>query len=127
MMRVYTVHVPPPFSARGREPLALYEGFNVWAFLLSGLWAFSQRMWLLGVAIIVAELAVGFAVDAAGLGDAAAAVVTLALAVYVGASANDWHRAHLARKGWKQAGVVAAADRDAALRRYLDFAALGAA
>ncbi|MFM2129712.1 MAG: hypothetical protein RL477_1258 [Pseudomonadota bacterium] len=126
-MRTYTVHLPPPFTAAAREPLVIAEGFNWWAFLFSGLWAFVNRLWLLGLAMIAATTAIAWGLDVLGLGEMAQGVVTLAVAVYIGFESNDWHRAHLARKGWKAAGVVAAADRDGALRRYLDFAAIGAA
>ena len=126
-MRIYTIHMPPPFTQRGREAVVIREGFNWFAFLLSGLWAFGHRMWLVGIAIFVVTVALALGIDALGLGEIAEAVVTLAVSFYVGASANDWRRAHLARKGWQEVAVIAAADGDGALRRYLDFAALGTA
>lgn len=126
-MRIYTIHLPPPYSARGHEPLAIREGFNWWALLFSGLWAFANRMWLAGIAMLLVPAAVAAGLDYAGAAEIFSTVVTLAVAVYIGAAANDWQRAHLARKGWKETRVIAAADRDSALRRYLDFAAIGAA
>ena len=126
-MRIYTIHLPPPFSTALREPVVVAEGFNWWALVFSGLWAFGHRMWLLGAAMLAATTAIALGLDWMGVSETADAVITLAVGIYIGFAANDWHRAHLARKGWKQAGVVAAADRDGALRRYLDFASIGAA
>jgi hypothetical protein len=125
-MRIYTIHMPPPITGRGRDAVAIREGFNVWAFLFSGLWAFAHRMWLVGIAIIAVTAAIAGALDYVGMGEAAEAVITLAAGVVIGASANDWRRAHLARKGWREVAVIAATDADVALRRYLDFAAIGA-
>lgn len=126
-MRIYTIHLPPPYTARDAEPVVIREGFNWWAFLFSALWAFVNRMWLVGVALVLVSVALGAGLDALSLGDTAAVVVTLAVDVWIGCAANDWRRAHLARKGWKEAAVIAAPDRDAALRRYLDLAAIGPA
>ena len=123
-MRIYTVHLPPSFSAAAGEALVLREGFNWWAFLFGGLWALAGRMWLLALALLALHgAAVGL--ELAGVNEEVAMVVTLAVSVWIGCSANDWRRAHLARKGWKSAGIIAAPDRDAALRRYLDLSALG--
>ena len=125
-MRIYTVHLPPPFSKRAREVEMIREGFNWWAFLFSGLWMLAQGMWVVGVAVLVLTGLAAAGLEYFGVGDVASSILTLAIGVYVGCSANDWHRAHLARKGWKEAAVIAAPDRDGALRRYLDLAALEA-
>jgi hypothetical protein len=126
-MRIYTIHLPPPFSQRGREAEVIREGFNWGAFLFSGLWMLAQGMWVVGVAVLVLTGLAAAGLDYIGVNEIASTVVTLAIGVYVGASANDWRRAHLARKGWKEAAVIAAADHDGALRRHFDLAALEAA
>ena len=51
---------------------------------------------------------------------AAALPVALALQFLVGAHAQDLRRAALARRGWRAAHVVAAADEDLALARLID-------
>ena len=51
---------------------------------------------------------------------ASLAAAGLAYGLIIGFGANDWRRAGLARRGWRQAGVVAAIDADAALRRHYD-------
>lgn len=126
-MRIYTVHLPPPVSGAGRETLVIREGFNFWAFLFGGVWALANRMWLAGIALLALQGALAAAIRYWALTDLGEAVVLIAVAVWIGASANDWRRRHLARKGWKEAAVIAAGDRDAALRRYLDLEAIGRA
>jgi len=123
-MRIYTVHMPPSFSANAGEVLVLREGFNWWAFLFGGLWALVMRMWAVSIALLVLHGGAA-SLELAGVSETATAVVTLAVSVWIGCSANDWRRAHLERKGWKTVGVIAAPDRDAALRRFLDLDALG--
>ncbi len=123
-MRIYTIHLPPPYTARAAEPVVIREGFSLWAFLFTGLWALFHRMWLIGVAVVVATVALALALAVFSVSDPAQLVVTLALDVWIGSVANDWRRFHLARKGWKEAAVIAAPDRDTALRRYLDLAAI---
>ncbi len=123
-MRVYTVHLPPPSSRPDTAPVAIREGFSLWALLFTGLWALYHRMWLIGIALLAGLAALVAGLEAAGIPELPEAVVVLAAVAWVGASAHDWRRWHLARKGWKEAAVIAAPDRDAALRRYLDLAAL---
>lgn len=125
-MKVYTVHLPPPFTGRDRDAVLVREGFNWAAFLFTGLWALVNRMWLVGALLIAGMTALGLAFGLLALSETAQWVVTLAVGAWIGASANDWRRAHLAAKGWKEVAVIAAPDRDAAFRRYADLAALEA-
>ena len=123
-LRLYSIHLPPPYSARGREPDALREGFSPIAFLLTVAWALANRLWIqAGVlaAVIGVLLVIGIV---AGLNVAGLAVVTLAVMAWVGMEANDWLRTGLARRGWREVGVIAAENEDAALRRYGDLASL---
>lgn len=124
-MRIYTIHLPPLMASSKREAVVLCEGFNWWAFLFTGLWALGVRMWLLGVTLILVTGALAAGMDYVGVSDIASGVVMVAVSAWIGAEANDWRRAHLARKGWRRAAVIAASDRDAALRRYLDLSVLG--
>jgi hypothetical protein len=126
-MRVYTIHLPPPFTVREGEPEVVREGFNWFALVFGPLWALVKGMWVPAILILVAGLLIGFGAGLAGLNELARSVLGLAFAVFVGAEANDWHRRHLDRKGWREAATVAASSRELALRRYADLAALGAA
>jgi len=123
-LRLYSIHLPPPYSAPGREPDTLREGFNLIAFLLTVVWALINRLWLrAGVLAAAIGVLLGIGV-LAGLNVAGLAVITLAAMAWVGMEANDWLRAGLAKRGWREVGVIAAENEDAALRRYGDLASL---
>jgi hypothetical protein len=124
-MRIYTIHLPPPTASSKSEAVVMCEGFNWWAFLFTGLWALGARMWLMGTALILVNCALVVSLDYVGAGNIVVGVVMVAVSVLIGAEANDWRRAYLARKGWRRAALIAAVDRDTALRRYLDLSALG--
>lgn len=124
--RLYSIHLPAPYTARGAEPEALREGFSLIAFLLTVFWVLANRLWI-RAGVLVAVIGVAWAVATfAGLNMPGLAVITLAVMAWVGMEANDWRRAGLAKRGWREVGVIAAENQDAALRRYGDLAALSA-
>jgi hypothetical protein len=96
------------------------EGFSWPAFLFGPLWALANRMWLVAVALVVGLFALGLVLDALGVADVVETVISIAIAVLIGAHGNDWRRRALNRRGYREAGVVAARALDDALARYLD-------
>ena len=125
--KVYTIHLPPPYSAPGAEPEAVKEGFCFAAFLLNVIWALTLRLWVRAAvlfALMVALFAVGELIGLNALGQV---ILVVAVMVWAGMEGNDWHRECLALHGWHEAGVIAAESEDAALRRFGDLSALGPA
>ena len=61
-MQVYTVHIHPGDADPMENAILIREGFNFWAFLLSGLWALYHRLWLGFFAIVAVSLASGLLV-----------------------------------------------------------------
>ncbi len=118
-MRVYTVHVPP-FSHRENDPLLIKEGYSWPAFLFGPLWMLIHGLWLAFVALVVVTILLGVAADAFGLGQVPQVIVSLAIAVLVGAHGNDMRRHALTRRGYRDSGVVAARNYDEALARFID-------
>lgn len=118
-MRVYTVHVPP-FSHRESDPVLIKEGYSWPAFLFGPLWMLIHRLWLAFVALVVITLIIGVAADAFGIGPIPQGIVSLAIAVLVGAHGNDMRRYGLARRGYRDGGVVAARNIDEGLARFID-------
>ena len=123
-LRVYSIHLPPPYSGKDQEPDALREGFSVPAFGLTVIWVLAHRLWMRAglLALIIALLAVS--VYVLGMGDIGQVIVSLAFMIWVGMEGNDWRRHALARRGWRDGGVIAADSADAAMRRYWDLAAV---
>ncbi len=121
---VYSIHLPPPYSGKDQEPDALREGFSVPAFGLTVIWVLTHRLWRRAglLAVIIAVLAVS--VFVLGMGDIGQVIVSLAFMIWVGMEGNDWRRHALARRGWRDGGVIAADSADAAIRRYWDLTAV---
>ncbi|HTI87881.1 MAG TPA: DUF2628 domain-containing protein [Alphaproteobacteria bacterium] len=118
-MRVYTVHVPPA-TRHQADPVLVKEGFSWPAFFFGPLWALAHRMWLVTVALVALDLIISVVLDAARIPPVTQAVISLAVAVLIGAHGNDWRRRSLDRRGFRDAGVVAGRNIDEALARYLD-------
>ena len=118
-MRVYTVHVPP-FSHRESDPVLIKEGFSWPAFLFGPLWMLIHHLWLAFVVLVVITILLSVAADAFGLGQVPQAIVSLAIAVLVGAHGNDMRRRGLTRRGYRDGGVVAARNMDEAITRFFD-------
>ncbi|RYJ00386.1 MAG: DUF2628 domain-containing protein [Acetobacteraceae bacterium] len=120
-MRVWTVHTPPEASRlrrarriEGRLPALVPEGFAWLAFLFGLPWLLWHRLWL--EAVIYVGL---LAILAALLPVKLLPVAALAVQWLLGAEAQDLRRAALARRGFRQAHVVAEQDADRALARVL--------
>jgi hypothetical protein len=121
-MSTYTVHVPPrESSARDLERYVFVrDGFSFWAFLLAPLWMLWHRLWLalIGYVVIAALLQIGL-----HLINASATVTFTAgalLSLLVGFEAATLRRMTLARRGWKNAGIVVGDDIESAERRFFD-------
>ncbi len=119
-MRIYTIHLPPRFGPPDADPVTVKEGFNWAAAIFTGLWALGHRMWRTATLLLVASAAIGAGATLLGLGPESRAALAFGYAVLVGFHANDWRRGALERRGYEDAGIVAAPRADAALRRFGD-------
>jgi Protein of unknown function (DUF2628) len=123
-MSIYTVHQPPlDAGAAAAEPyrfVFVRDGFSWWAFLLTPFWMLRYRLWL----ALAIYLLVSAALDA-GLRALGASVFTLVLAgllisLLVGLEASTLRRSKLARRHWRNIGVVTGEDLEGAERRFFD-------
>jgi hypothetical protein len=123
-MSTYTVY-QPPLQADESAPdperfVFVRDGFSFWAFLLTPLWMLRHRLWLVLVGYLV--VAVGLQVGLRALGASATtmAVVGVLLSLLVGVEAATLRRFTLARRRWKNVGVVVGDDLEAAEQRFFD-------
>src|SRR5690348_4933496 len=123
-MSIYTVHQPPLESgAVAAEPyrfVFVRDGFSWWAFLLTPLWMLRHRLWL----ALAVYFLVSVALDA-GLRTLGASVLTLVLtslliSLLAGLEAGTLRRFKLARRHWRNIGVVTGDDVEDAERRFFD-------
>ncbi len=121
-MSVYTVHEPPLRAAEAHaDPerfLFVRDGFYFWAFLLTPLWMLSYRMWLAFLIYVVVAVGLENALHYAGFGTAGIALVGLLISLLIGIEASTLRRFTLARRGWKNVGIVSGDDVEDAERRF---------
>lgn len=120
-MRVYTVHLPP-FSNRDRDPVLIKEGYCWTAFLFGPLWSIAHRLWLVTVGLLAFMVVMSAAMEGFALDPVTQGILSFAVTVLIGAHGNDLRRHGLARRGWRETGVIAARNYDEALARYLNTA-----
>lgn len=106
-MKVYTVHTHPGDADPMENAILIREGFNFWAFLLSGLWALYHRLWLGFIGLLVVSVLCSFAVDLFNGGPEMDFALALVTGIGFGLIANDLRRRKLAAQGWKLADIVA--------------------
>jgi hypothetical protein len=123
-MAVYTVHEPPVRGSATAAPaperfVFVRDGFSLAALLFGPLWMLRHRMWLvlLGFAVVVAALATLLHFYGSATADAMAWVL---LAFLLAFEAGTLRRLTLARRGYRNIGVVVGDDLEAAERRFFD-------
>jgi Protein of unknown function (DUF2628) len=117
MATTYTLHVPAeaePGDADALEKAELVkDGFAWGAFLFTFFWFFWNRLWLAGLGVLVAVVALPVALRAFGVGGFSAFLAEVLLALLIGFEANSLKRWTWRRKK-PAVGVVTAADREEA-------------
>jgi len=123
-MSVYTVHEPPQ---RGGHALShterfafVRDGFSWAAFLFGPLWMLRHRLWLALLAYILVCIGLVAAGRAAGISGGTAFFVGFLLALLIGFEAPSLRRYGLARRRWRNLGVVIGDDVESAERRFFD-------
>ncbi len=103
------------------------EGFSWPALLLGPLWSLYRRLW---AATLVWFAALVLLTSASYLWPAADdwfGGAWTGFGLRFGGEANDRRRRKLARRGWREAGIVGGSGQDAAVRRFADLSSLGRA
>ena len=123
-MSIYTVHEPPlKADEAAPDPMRFVfvrDGFSFWAFLLTGLWMLRHRLWLVLIGYIVVAAALQVAGYMIGASASVMFGVGFLLSLLVGFEAATLRRFTLARRGWKNVGIVVGDDVEAAERRFFD-------
>jgi len=113
-MRIFTVHARDIDGGGGAPRTRLVrEGFSVWAFLLGPFWLLFRGLWLALLGAVLVAVAIGF------LPGNGPEWGLLALHLLLGFHARDLERWTLRRRGYADAGVVAAPDEEIATIRLV--------
>ena len=113
-LKLYTVHLRTWSAAPDRDAVLVREGFCWAAFFFSVPWALWHRMWFAAAGLLALALGLAVLDDLLAPGGFASEAIGLAVSAIVGFEANDWRRDALRRRGFAEAGIVAAADREMA-------------
>ena len=123
-MSVYTVHQPPLDSgAAATEPyrfVFVRDGFSWWAFLLTPLWMLRHRLWLALAIYVVVSAALDVGLRALGASVFVLVPAGLLISLLAGLEAGTLRRSKLARRHWRNIGVVTGDDVEDAERRFFD-------
>jgi len=123
-MSVYTVHQPPLDSgAAATEPyrfVFVRDGFSWWAFLLTPLWLLRHRLWLALAIYVLVSAALDVGLRALGASVFVLVLASLLISLLAGLEAGTLRRSKLARRHWRNIGVVTGDDVEDAERRFFD-------
>jgi len=123
-MSIYTVHEPPPRNgAAAPNPqrfVFVRDGFYFWAFLLTPLWLIWHRLWLVLLIYLIVITGLAEAMRHAGVDTAGRSLVMLLVSFLIGLEASTLRRFTLARRGWRNVGLVGGTNTEAAERRFFD-------
>lgn len=119
-MRVYTVHMRYENLDPDRGVVLVKEGFCWPALFFSLFWALWCRLWWVALGLFVVHAVLSAALTFLGADPLSEAATSLGLAIMLGLFANDLKRWTLNRRDYREIGVVAAANMDAAEHRFFD-------
>ena len=75
-------------------------------------------MWLVAVLLVLVSTVIEVALSLVGANITTRGAINLGFALFVAASANDWRRDWLARRGFRLSDIVASDNEDSAGRRW---------
>jgi len=123
-MAVYTVFEPPARTGNAAERaeriVFIRDGFSWSAFLFGPVWLLWRRLWLVLVLYAALTTLVYVGLRYAGVGAVGQGLVGFLIALLVGVEAATLRRFTLARKGWRELGIVIGDDLESAERRFFD-------
>jgi hypothetical protein len=121
---IYTVLEPPlkrSAARRGPDRFAFVrDSFHFWAFVLAPLWMLWHRLWLVFIGFALIAVALQFGLHTIGVGSDGRLLGYALLALLAGLEAGTLRRWTLARRGWRDLGIVSGETREAAERRFFD-------
>jgi Protein of unknown function (DUF2628) len=123
-MPIYTVHEPPLRNgAAAPDPerfVFVRDGFNFWAFLITPLWLIWRRLWLVLLIYLVVIFGIEQAMHYGGVAAGGRSLVMLLISFLIGLEASTLRRFTLARRGWRNVGLVSGTNMEAAERRFFN-------
>jgi hypothetical protein len=119
-MAIYVVMQPPAGSAKAEDTNFVRDGFTWLGLLFSPLWLAWNRLWVEAVLTFVVMAILSALGQRLGL-EWAGSMLSMLVSLYVGFEGQNLRIAALRRRGWREWGVVEAANLgDAEMRHTLE-------
>ncbi|RAZ91577.1 DUF2628 domain-containing protein [Mesorhizobium hawassense] len=115
-MAIYVV-MEPPAGNKAEDIRFVRDSFTWLGFLVSPLWLAWNRLWIEAVLAFVVMAVLSAVGERLGL-EWAGSMLSLLVSLYVGFEGQGLRIAALRRRGWREWGVVAAANLSEAEMRY---------
>ncbi len=119
-MRIYSVHMRRQSLDPDRDMVLVKEGFSWPALFFSVFWALWCRLWWVALGLVVVNVVVSAVLTVLGADPVSEAAISFGMAILFALLANDLKRWTLARRGFRQVGVVAATNAETAEHRFFD-------
>jgi hypothetical protein len=124
-MAFYSVLTPPHDPARSAADrlegaVFLKDGFILFAFIFTGLWLLSRRLWLAFAVFLAVWVAIAFGGRAIGIHPLGLLLAQGLIGLYLGLEGHGMIERKLIKKGWTFAGVVEGRDLDMVERRFFE-------
>jgi Protein of unknown function (DUF2628) len=123
-MAVYTVHEPPlkryEADADPERFVFVRDGFSFWAFLLGPVWMLRYRLWLVLIGYALTVAALEGVLHLLNVSETDRVFAGFFLALLVGFESASLRRFTLARRRWRNVGVIVGDDLEIAERRFFD-------
>lgn len=124
-MAFYTVLTPPLEPGKSatdqlESTIFLKDGFALFAFVFTGFWLLSKRLWLAFAIFLAIWLIVGFGGRAIGIHPLGLLLAQALIGLYLGLEGHGMIERKLIKAGWTLAGVVEGRDLDMVERRFFE-------
>lgn len=121
-MALFMLHMPqtldPATQPAAEKLVSVKEGFHFFAFVFPLPWLLLHRLWLWSLLFFIATLSLIAAAKFLGVSQFFATLVIIFLNLFIGLEAGELRVQKLARRGYRQVGIIAAKTREEAELRY---------
>jgi hypothetical protein len=123
-MTIYTVHARITGNVDSNasdDTIFVKDGFSWPAFVFTFFWLLYKRMWIAAAIVLATMMAGSLLATASGNANVTQSLIGLALSFILGFEGNDLLRWSLARRGFREVGLVQGRDlEEAELKYYSD-------
>ncbi len=118
--KFYSVFINPKSDEPLGELLIVSNSFNLWAFLISPIWALFNRVWVVFFIAIAIELIAASLIKLEVINYLQGNILTLVTYLIIGFEAGNFQEASLKNRGYTLFDIVYSKNEDDAKIRFID-------